>query len=355
MKFLSLTYYIDFMSKRYLHFPLRSLAFYTLIFFVLITYQTNVHCQTVIKDTIEQSIPEDTTIMSIIEEPFEALVKRDTAKVAGKENEAMKPPELNEIISVPNIIWTIIFLLVGYLLIKLVISILGNIARRNPRYDFTIKRLIPIIRILSWIFLIYIIIVGIYSPPAAAIFAFLASVGVAVGFASQDLLKNVFGGLVVMFDRPFQIGDKIEAGKYYGEVVEIGIRSTKVVTPDDSLVTIPNCEFMTQYVANSNSGQNNCQVVAEIYLPLNVDTNRVRQIATEAARVSKYIYLNKPVVVLFFNEIQERRSVIKMRIKAYVSDLQKEFVFKSEITELVIRELVGQKIINEDFKNVKKT
>ncbi len=108
------------------------------------------------------------------------------------------------------------------------LNLLNNIANRNKKREFTIKRIIPIIRILSWAFVIYIIIVGIYSPPAATIFAFMASVGVAVGFASQDLLKNVFGGLVVMFDRPFQIGDKIEAGKFYGEVIEIGIRSTKV-------------------------------------------------------------------------------------------------------------------------------
>ena len=129
--------------------------------------------------------------------------------------------------------------------------------------------------------------------------AFFASVGVAVGFAAQDLLKNVFGGLVVMFDRPFQIGDKIEAGKYYGEVIEIGIRSTKIVTPDDSTVTVPNSEFMNQYVSNSNSGENNCQVVAEIYLPIDIDTERVRQIATEAARFQNTYFLINPLWFYF--------------------------------------------------------
>lgn len=277
------------------------------------------------------------------------ITQKDTTQVADKKAEPLKPPELTDVISVSNIIWTIIFLVIGYFIIKIVLSLLNNFARRNSKYEFTVKRLIPVIRIMGWVFLIYIIVVGIYNPPAATIFAFFASVGVAVGFAAQDLLKNVFGGLVVMFDRPFQIGDKIEAGKYYGEVVEIGIRSTKVVTPDDSLVTVPNSEFMIQYVSNSNSGENNCQVVAEVYLPIDIDTSIVREIASEAAKVSKYIYLNKPVVVLFFNEIKDRKPVLKMRLKAYVSDLSQEFYFKSEMTEIVLKTLIEKKVISEDF------
>jgi len=306
-------------------------------------------CQQVQTDTNAQLEIADTSKLVSALKPIADLVKNDTIqKTEGKANK-FGPPELSEIISLSNIVWTIITLIAGYFIIKLLLSLLTNIASRNKKYEFTTKRIIPIIRILSWSLLIYIIVVGIYSPPAATVFAFLASLGFAVGFAAQDLLKNVFGGIVVMFDRPFQIGDKIEAGKYYGEVVEIGIRSTKVVSPDDSLITIPNSEFMMQYVSNANSGENNCQVVAEIYLPLNVDTERVRKIATEAALVSKYIFLNKPVVVLFFNEFKDRSSVIKMRLKAYVSNLDKEFVFKSEMTELVIRELIKEGILKQDF------
>ena len=304
------------------------------------------------------------TTDSLLDQVFSPLEKvndsvvhatQDTTHASQEEGEddsaveSLRPLQISDIVSIPKIIWAIIFVLIGYFIIRLLISLISSLSIRYPRYDFTIKRIIPIFRILSWVFLIYIVVIGIFNPPAATLFAFFTSVGVAVGFAAQDLLKNVFGGLVVMFDRPFQIGDKIEAGKYYGEVVEIGIRSTKIVTPDDSLVTIPNSEFMVQNVSNSNSGENNCQVVAEIYLPLNINTELVREIATEAAQVSKYIFLNKPIAVLFFNEIKDRKTVLKMRLKAYVSDLSKEFHFKSEMTEIVIKSLIEQDIIPEDF------
>ena len=159
------------------------------------------------------------------------------------------------------------------------------------------------------------------------------------------MFKNIFGGIMILFDRPFQVGDKIEIGEYYGEVIKIGLRSTRIVTPDDSTVSIPNGEVMSKSVSNTNYGEPNCQVVAEIYLPITVDTEKVRQIAVEAAQVSKYIFLKKPVVVLFFNEVKERRSYLKMRLKAYVMDIRYEFQFKSEMTETVIRELIKEKII----------
>ncbi|MFH1297564.1 MAG: mechanosensitive ion channel family protein, partial [Bacteroidota bacterium] len=129
------------------------------------------------------------------------------------------------------------------------------------------------------------------------------------------------------------------------------LRSTRLVTPDDSRVSVPNGELMNKSVSNANVGEPNCQVVAEIYLPITVDTERVRQVSIEAAQVSKYIYLNKPIVVLFFNEVKERRSYLKMRLKAYVADIRYEFAFKSDMTEIVVKELLNEKLISpEDFR-----
>ena len=262
-----------------------------------------------------------------------------------KPDEELDPTSILRTISVGKIIWSIIFLLLTYFIIKVLSNLLNIIAERSAKYRITVKGMIPVVRILGWIFGIYAVIGGVISPSLQAVIAVMASVGIAVGFAAQDILKNIFGGLMIIFDRPFKVGDKIEVGKYYGEVVEIGLRSTRVVTPDDSLVSVPNAEIMNQSVSNANSGEPNCQVVAEIYLPITIDTDMVRKIALEAAQVSKYIYLNKPISVLFFNEIKERRSYLKMRLKAYVMDIRHEFNFKSDMTEIVLKELLSEGII----------
>ncbi|MTI20163.1 mechanosensitive ion channel, partial [Fulvivirga sp. RKSG066] len=217
-------------------------------------------------------------------------------------------PSIKDIVSFGKIFWTVVFALAGYFIIRFLTRLIERIAERSTNYRITIKGLVPIIKIAGWIFVLFIIIAGIFQPPIETVIAVTASVGIAVGFAAQDILKNVFGGIMILFDRPFQVGDKIEVGDYYGEVVQIGLRSTRIVTPDDSLVSVPNGELMNKSVSNSNVAEANCQVVAEIYLPITIDTEQVRKIAIESAQVSRYIFLNKPITVLFFNEVKERRS-----------------------------------------------
>ncbi|TMM29921.1 mechanosensitive ion channel family protein [Polaribacter aestuariivivens] len=285
-------------------------------------------------------------INSVVKEEAKKEVKKEVKNTKDKIVENLTPPPIWEFFSAGKIIWAIIFIIIGYLLIKFTVKLLERYAEKFTNQRITIKGIIPVVKIFGWIFIIVLIIVGVFQPPAATLIAVSASLGIAVGFASQDIIKNIFGGIIILLDRPFTVGDKIEVGSHYGEVVEIGLRSIRIVTADDSLVSIPNGELMNESVSNSNTGEANCQVVAEIYLPITVDTKRVRQLANESAQTSKYIYLNKPIYVLFFNEVKEGRSYLKMRLKAYVVDIRYEFAFKSDMTEIVMKELLQQNIID---------
>ncbi|MGJ3236976.1 mechanosensitive ion channel family protein [Marivirga sp.] len=260
-----------------------------------------------------------------------------------------KIQELSNLISSGNIFYTIVFLIFGFVFIRIITYILNALAERSTKYRIAFKGSIPIVKIVGWTIVIILIIVVIYQPSVASMLAVSASIGVAIGFASQDILKNIFGGIVILLDRPFVSGDKIEVDKYYGEVVEIGLRSTRIVTPDDSLVSVPNAVMMNSSLSNSNAGEPNCQVVAEIYLPLTIDTIKTREIATQAATISKYIYLGKPITVLFLNEANNNHFYYKMRVKAYVMDIRDEFRFKSDMTELIIAELVKEGILDGKF------
>jgi len=248
-------------------------------------------------------------------------------------------------VSVARIVWSFILFIAGFLVIKYVVRFLEVIGERWNNIRLLIKRLIPIFRIGSWTIVLYIIIAWILSPPIETLVAVTASAGIAIGFASQDILKNIFGGIMIIFDRPFQVGDKIQVGNYYGEVVQIGLRTVRVITADDSLVSIPNGELVNQSVSNSNSGSFNCQVVAEFYLPADVDLVKLKHIAYRAAAVSRYVYLKKPIAVVIKNEIHEGRSLLKVRLKAYVQDLRFEFAFSSEMTEQIMRYLLANRLV----------
>ncbi|MEQ8927644.1 MAG: mechanosensitive ion channel family protein [Fulvivirga sp.] len=301
-------------------------------------------------DTLNVDSVETIAIVDSIQNKFlnPDTVQSDTLSQASDAQKKIQVPPIHDLISFGKIFWSIIFLIIGYFTLRFLGSVLEKFAEKSTTYRITIKGFIPILKIVGWAFILFIIIAGIFQPPINAVLTATASLGIAIGFAAQDIIKNIFGGIMILFDRPFQVGDKIEIGNFYGEVVEIGLRSTRIVTPDDSLVSVPNSEVMNTSVSNANAGEPNCQVVAEIYLPITVDTTKVRQVAIEAAQVSKYIYLNKPIVVLFFNEVKERRSYLKMRLKAYVADIRYEFAFKSDMTELVMRELLKSHLINPD-------
>ncbi|HSG49097.1 MAG TPA: mechanosensitive ion channel domain-containing protein [Longimicrobiales bacterium] len=227
---------------------------------------------------------------------------------------------------------TILFLVFVAGVIRGLVWVLDKLAERNAKRRLFFKRLVPVSRILLWALAVPFAALVILNIDAQGLVAAGAAVGVAVGFAAQDILKNIFGGIIVLFDQPFQVGDKISVHGTYGEVVNIGLRSTRLVTPDDNLVTVPNAQVVGDQVANANAGELNCQVVTDLYLPGWANEALAKRLAFEAAASSKYVYLNKPIVVLVKDEFQET-FILHIKVKAYVLDPRHEFAFMSDVTE----------------------
>ena len=226
----------------------------------------------------------------------------------------------------------VLVLVITFFLIKGVAFILEGLAERNAERRLLYKRLVPIIRVLLWGVSLYVVMRGIFDVDAQGLFAAAAAIGVAVGFAAQDLLKNIFGGLVILFDQSFQVGDKIQVGGTYGEVTSIGLRSTRIVTPDDNLVTVPNAQVADDQVSNANAGELNCQVGTDLYLPGDVDEGRAKDLAYQAAVSSPYVYLQKPIVVLVKDDYDEGH-LVHLKVKAYVMDTRYEALLASDVTE----------------------
>lgn len=231
-----------------------------------------------------------------------------------------------------RIFWAIVLLVVFYMVNKAIVWLLDRLSERRAERRLFYKRMVPLARVLVWSIGLYVIIRFVFQVNAQSLFAATAAIGVAVGFAAQDLLKNIFGGLVIITDRPFQVGDKISVAGTYGEVSSIGLRSTRIVTPDDNLVTVPNAQVVDSQVANANAGALDCQVVTDLYLPGWVDERLAKRIAFQAAASSKYVYRNKPIMVIVKDEFKET-FLTHLKVKAYVIDTRFEFLLMSDITE----------------------
>lgn len=188
----------------------------------------------------------------------------------------------------------VIVVVVTLLVVRGASWVIVRLAERRVRQRLMLMRIEPIVRTLLWVLAILVVLKGVFQVDAATLLAAGAAVGLAVGFAAQDVVKNIFGSLVIIADRPFQVGDKISVGGTYGEVTQIGTRSTRIVTPDDSIVSVPNKQIMDEQVSNANSGALDCQVVTDLYLPGWVDISLAKDIAFRAAITSRYVYRKKP-------------------------------------------------------------
>ncbi|NNF27509.1 MAG: mechanosensitive ion channel [Gemmatimonadetes bacterium] len=231
-----------------------------------------------------------------------------------------------------RIFWTLVVLATTALLVRSLAFVLEALAERNAERRLFYKRLVPLARLFSWIVAVVVVARIVWSVDAQGLLAAGAAGAVAIGFASQDILKNVFGGLVIVADRPFAAGDKVRVGNTYGEVVSVGLWSTRITTPDDNLVSVPNSQVVNGQVANANSGALDCQVVTDLYLPGWVDERLAKKIAYEAAASSPFVYLHKPIVVLV-RDVFDQTFLTNLKVKAYVLDQRYEFRFMSDVTE----------------------
>ncbi len=142
-------------------------------------------------------------------------------------------------------VWT------GFHLIDLLATVVARRARRTTsRYD---DLLIPLI---SKSLKAFVICVGVlqcaqaFDLPIAGLLGGLGIGGMAIAFASQDAVSNLFGSITVLLDRPFEVGDWVITEEIEGSVETVGFRSTRIRTFYNSLITLPNSRLTTAVVDN---------------------------------------------------------------------------------------------------------
>lgn len=173
-----------------------------------------------------------------------------------------------------------------------------------------------------------------------ALLAVGGSAAVAFGFAFKDLLASLMAGVILLFDRPFQVGDRVQFGNDYGEVVEIGLRTVRINTLDDNMVSVPNNRFLSDAVSSANAGALDQMCVFDFWIGCNEDFAQAKAIIYEATASSRYVYLAKKInLVLREGPVKGggERFALRITVKAYVFDGRYEVAFGTDVTERVKR------------------
>ena len=162
------------------------------------------------------------------------------------------------------------------------------------------------------------------------------TLAVTVGFAFKDLAASIIAGVTILIDKPFQVGDRVSFGGVYGEVREMGLRSVRLVTLDDDLVTIPNNKFLTEITSTSNAGELDMMVQVDVYIGVDQDLATAKRIVSEAVTSTQYAYLRKPWTVQVAQLIQDSYVALRLRAKFYVLDVQYESAVRTDVHERVL-------------------
>lgn len=233
-------------------------------------------------------------------------------------------------IGISTILFVAYIVIVSYIVVFASSFLLRKLSERLPTYRHTVTMLIPLVKILVYFIAFYYILTAFIQPNLTTLVAFSGLFGAALGLGLKDLFADIVGGIIIIIEKPYQIGDKITIGEYYGEVTDIGIRSTKLVTPGDSVVSAPNYLLFSQSVASANAGNVAMMVIIDLFIDSQCEAGAAMKVLKEAVISSKFVYVSEkfPYTVL----VDDFPFYHRIRAKAYVNDLRDEFEFKSEVT-----------------------
>lgn len=154
-----------------------------------------------------------------------------------------------------KVLTTAVLIVVCLVAIKVLLTLFDKFIEKS-KLDLIFRKILRIAVKVLLLFISVIIVLGSIGISVSSLIAALSVVGVAFSLAIQGFLSNVFGGLQIISNKPFNIGDYVDAGGESGVVREVGLFYTKLDTPDKKLIRIPNSIIANSNITNYSSAVN---------------------------------------------------------------------------------------------------
>ena len=215
-----------------------------------------------------------------------------------------------------------LLILIWTVLIVHIVSLIFHYMSENPkRFQVVQPATLPVFEIGSkvvvWGGAAYFIMIFWKLDPTGWL-ASAGIIGIAVGFASKDTLSNLFAGVFILADAPYKVGDFIELEGQRGQVIKIGLRSTRILTRDDIEITIPNSAIAAGKIVNESGGPS---IKRRLRVPIGVaygsDVDQVRTVLQKVADDNEYV-LHDPKPRVRFRKFGD--SSLDFEILGWIDD-----------------------------------
>ncbi len=163
----------------------------------------------------------------------------------------------------------------------------------------------------------FIVLLGHFDVDVSAFVTTLGIGSLAIALAAQATLSDTINGFVIMVDRPFRIGDRIEILDLdtWGDVVDIGLRSTRILTRDNRMVVVPNAVIGKSLVVNHSYPDTRYRVQTELGVGYGTDINTARQVMIDAVRAQDWVMKDERIEALF---LEYGDSALHFRVRCWI-------------------------------------
>ena len=218
-----------------------------------------------------------------------------------------------------------------YILYRIFLGGASNLMRRSPKVDEGMRAIgVRTLRVLGLGF-VGVMALSQVGVNVGAILAGFGIAGLAVGFAAKDSLGNFISGVTILLDRPFQVGDWLEVGEVYGQVKELTLRSTRILTRNREMVVIPNDQMVNQAVWNQ-SAMGSYRLDVDFGVAYKEDLDRTREVVLGQVEEDDGMasHQDPQVVVTKLND-----SSVDLQLRLWLDDPGRSRPLKWEYTERI--------------------
>jgi len=156
--------------------------------------------------------------------------------------------------------------------------------------------------------------IGLNLTSLAVVFGLLS---VGIGFGLQNVASNFISGLIILFERPIEIGDRITVGDVWGDVVNINLRATLILTIDNIAIIVPNSEFISSRVTNWSYRDSKVRVHIPVGVAYGSDVQLVTNSLLEVARNNAEV-MKDPAPEVWFTQFGD--SSLKFELLVWTLD-----------------------------------
>lgn len=201
---------------------------------------------------------------------------------------------------------------------------------RDSGLRYTLSRMSQYLVVVIGVFISFQFL-GINMTGLAVIFGFLS---VGIGFGLQNITSNFISGLIVLFERPISVGDRVSVNNVEGDIQEINIRSTKVRTLDNISIIVPNSEFVSKDVINFSHGDPTYRLSVNVGVSYSSDLDKVLKALNEVAEESDDVMDNPK------HDVQLRNfgdSAWDMKLFVWIPDVKKRYDVLNKLNQSIVR------------------